>query len=120
MKFLPDKDLRPLLVSVLETNIGFEICLFEMLCMFQLEDLRFAVYNQPDTKKLACEGDEYLFDTATEAVDCFLRFRFERSLGYDHEVREEYNLTKLRRVEDLELEEMRKRRALRAQKNDAS
>ena len=80
-----DEELKPIMVSLLETLIGFEIGLFDMLCMYQLEDGRFAVYNQTDTYKPLAEGDEYLFEKAPDAVDLFLKFRHDRQLGFDHE-----------------------------------
>lgn len=81
-----DEELKPILVFLLETQIGFEIGMFDMLCMFQLEDMRYAVYNQPDSYKELYKGDEYLFEKAEDAVDLFLKFRRERQLGFDHEL----------------------------------
>jgi len=104
-KIYTDEELKPMLVCLLETHIGFEIGLFDVLCMFQMEDLRFAVYNQPDWEKaLFVDVEEYLFEKADDAVDLFLKLRRNRLLGFDHEygwhddLRPEYDLTKLKPV----------------------
>jgi hypothetical protein len=114
-----DEELKPIMVSLLETLIGFEIGLFDMLCMYQLEDGRFAVYNQTDCYKSLSEADEYLFEKAPDAVDLFLKLRHDRQLGFDHEggwvkqleedLRPEYDFSKLKPVS----EEIRQKHWLR-------
>jgi hypothetical protein len=107
-KSYTDEELKPMMVSLLETQIGFEIGMFDMLTMFQLEDGRYGVYNQPDCyKPLFQDVEEHLFEKAEDAVDLFLKFRCNRQLGFDHEcgwaddgdwLRPEYDLTKLKPV----------------------
>lgn len=81
----PDTELKQMMVELLETQIGFEINLFDCLSVMQMEDLRFAVYHQPDMTKTLYEGTETLFESAEEAVDLFLKIRYEGAWGFDHE-----------------------------------
>lgn len=107
-KSYTDEELKPMMVSLLETQIGFEIGMFDMLIMYQLEDGRYGVYNQPDPyKPLFVDVEEHLFEKAEDAVDLFLKFRRDRQLGFDHEggwaddgdwLRPEYDLEKLKLV----------------------
>lgn len=119
-KSYTDEELKPMMVSLLETQIGFEIGIFDMLIMYQLEDGRYGVYNQPDCHKtfLFEDMEEFLFDKAEDAVDLFLKLRRDRKLGFDHEcgwaddgdwLRPEYDLEKLKLVPP----EVRQRRLYR-------
>lgn len=76
------------LVILLESNVGYGINMFgDMLQLYQLEDLRFAVnrYNQdPESRKTKWVFEE-LFDDAREAVEFFEQKRREYELGFDIE-----------------------------------
>lgn len=72
--------MRDLIVHLLKARVGFDINLFEIISVGELEDHTFYVYDD-DT------GDEWIFDTAEEAVDYFLKLRDDKELGYDFEIR---------------------------------
>jgi hypothetical protein len=79
IKFMQEK-----IISLLKAGIGFDINLFEIISVGELEDHTFYVYDR-DT------GDEWIFDTAEEAVDYFLKLRSEKELGYDFEFEHAYS-----------------------------
>lgn len=70
--------MRDTIIQLLRSHIGFDINLFEIISVGELEDHTFYVYDD-DT------GEEWLFDTPEEAVDYFLNLRNSKSLGYDLE-----------------------------------
>lgn len=72
--------MRNLIVDLLKARVGFDINLFEIISVGELEDHTFYVYDD-DT------GDEWIFDTPEEAVDYFLKLRDDRELGYDYEIK---------------------------------
>jgi len=71
------------LINLLEDYIGFEVNLFDILWIYQLEDGRWAVCLKneipPDN------FDEYLFEDLEKSIDFFLSKREEMKLGYDFE-----------------------------------
>ena len=76
------------LMDLLEIEVGFEVNLFEMLLIHQLEDGRWRVNveNPQNSLNLFDENlDEYLFDKLEDAIDFFLEKREEMKLGYDFE-----------------------------------
>ena len=71
------------LIDLLKNEIGFEVNVFDMLSIHQLEDGRWRICVE---SKIAPDYfDEYLFDKLEEAVDSFLKRRDEMKLGYDYE-----------------------------------
>lgn len=72
--------MRELLISLLKSKVGFDINVFEIISVGELEDHTFYVFDD-DT------GDEWIFDTVEEAVDYFLRLRDEKEIGFDFEIR---------------------------------
>ena len=72
------------ILNLLKIEIGFEVNLFSMLWIHQLEngDWRVGIENDnppPD------HFDEYIFEKLEVAVDFFLEKRDEMNLGYDYE-----------------------------------
>ena len=72
--------MRDTIVKLLKARVGFDINLFEIISVGELEDHTFYVYDD-DT------ADEWVFDTAGEAVDYFLELRDNKELGYDYEIK---------------------------------
>jgi hypothetical protein len=76
------------LVNLLESNVGYQISLFGLLELYQLEDKRFAVNRyEHDTENQSKDKWIYeeLFDDAREAVEFFEQKRREYELGFDIE-----------------------------------
>jgi len=71
------------LIDLLNNEVGFEVNLFDMLCIYQLEDSRWVVALENDKSPL--DFDENIFNELEEAVDFFLDKRTEMKLGYDFE-----------------------------------
>ena len=76
------------LVVLLESNVGYGISMYsDLLQLYQLEDLRFAVNryeHNPESRKSKWVYEE-LFDDAREAVEFFEQKRREYELGFDIE-----------------------------------
>jgi hypothetical protein len=75
-----DLDARDVLciAELLERRVGYEVDLFKMLYVRELENGEFAVGTEE-------AKDELLFADATEAAKAFVKKRGERRLGFDHE-----------------------------------
>ncbi len=75
------------LVNILESKVGYQISLFGLLKIYQLEDMRFAVNHY----EYDAEGHQFnwvyeeLFEDAREAVEFFEQKRREYELGFDIE-----------------------------------
>lgn len=67
------------ITNLLKMRIGFDINIFEVVSVGELEDGSFYVYDD-DT------GNEYIFDIAEEATDYFLKLRDKKELGLDYEI----------------------------------
>lgn len=89
------------ILTLLELGCGFEVDLFALLCIHQLEDGRYRIFNSDiggevlDNPYQVCddgweydertdESEEIYTDLAT-AVERFLQLREARQLGYDFE-----------------------------------
>ena len=89
------------IVALLELNCGFEIDLFAMLSIHQLEDGRYRIFNSDidgdilDNPFQVCDDSwayderrdesEEIYNDLTTAVERFLQLREARVLGYDFE-----------------------------------
>ena len=76
------------LVILLESNVGYQVSMFsDLLQLYQLEDLRFAVnrYEYDAESRKSKWVYEELFDVAREAVEFFEQKRREYELGFDIE-----------------------------------
>ena len=83
-----DEKVIDALVILLESNVGYGISLFaDLLKLYQLEDLRFAVNRyEHDTESHKSKWVyEELFNDAREAVEFFEQKRREYELGFDIE-----------------------------------
>lgn len=94
-------NIRNAVIKLLETDVGFEIDLFAMLNIHQLEDGRWRIFNNDigddkyptpyDTEDDSFGYDEdddsceEIYEDLETAVDRFLELREERRLGYDFE-----------------------------------
>jgi hypothetical protein len=72
------EQMRDAIIKLLQSGVGFDINIFEIISIGELEDHTFYVYDD-DT------GDEWIFDTSEEATDYFISLRNTKSLGYDYE-----------------------------------
>jgi hypothetical protein len=75
-----DDDRRDVIyiTQLLERRIGYEIDLFAMLYVRELENGKFAVGTE-------VREDERLFSDPREAAELFVKKRRERQLGFDFE-----------------------------------
>ena len=76
------------MVTLLESNVGYGIELFQMLSIYQLEDLTFAVNYEKYVESTANLEHQYerIFTSAREAVAFFCEEREKHRLGFDYEV----------------------------------
>ena len=82
-----DEVLKPVLIFLLETHVGVKIQFFDALCIFQLEDGRYAVYEQPSWTSPLNDGKEHIFGDAEYAVNFFLKLRHQRKIGRDYQTK---------------------------------
>jgi len=83
-----DEKVVEALVTLLESNVGYSISLFESLQLHQLEDMKFAVnrYEHNPAKPGKVKWIyEKLFEDAREAVEFFEQERRKYELGFDIE-----------------------------------
>jgi hypothetical protein len=80
-----DSELRSIIIALLKKNIGFGVEICGLLSIDGLEDGRYRILDQRDPEKSIDEGEEMIFKSLKSAVDCFLRIRDERKLGFDYE-----------------------------------
>jgi hypothetical protein len=75
----PNEKIIDALVTLLESNVGYEITFFgRMLSIYQHEDGRFVVNGDKILQ-------EEVFDNAHEAVEFFEQKRREHEIGFDIE-----------------------------------
>lgn len=80
-----DPELRSIIIALLRKNIGFAVEIYGVLSVGTMEDGRYSIFDQRDFDKNLEDGDELIFKDVKNAVDCFLRIRDERQLGFDFE-----------------------------------
>ncbi|MEK7724415.1 MAG: hypothetical protein AAB336_08725 [Acidobacteriota bacterium] len=86
--FHNDEKISQAIISLLESNIGYSVDLYQTLVIRQLDDLTFAVSHE----KYIAETRKYVFDyekifmDAKEATEFFLQKRVEYELGSDFEM----------------------------------
>jgi len=77
------------ILAVLELGCGFEVNLFAMLDIHQLEDGRYRIMNtdvhEEDGYAYDVDDGEEIYENLNEAVERFLQLRKSRRLGYDFE-----------------------------------
>ena len=76
---LKEMEMKSQILNLLNSDIGFGINIFGILCIRGLENGKFAV---------SCDlGEEWeeVLDTSEEAVEFFLKVRKEKKLGTDFE-----------------------------------
>lgn len=74
------------LAILLSSGMGFQIHICGSLGVWQLEDGRFAVFDQRDESKKLHEGKRIVFGKAMWAINWFMKVRSERKLGFDYEI----------------------------------
>lgn len=80
-----DPELRSIIIALLRKNMGFAVEMYGVLSIGNMEDGRYSILDQRDFDKSIEDGDEMIFNDVKKAVDCFLRIRDERQLGFDFE-----------------------------------
>jgi hypothetical protein len=87
MKIALDEKVMEAMVTILESNVGYQISLVsDLLQLYQLHDLRFAVNRyeyDPENPSKSKWIYEELFDNARDAVEFFEQKRREYELGDD-------------------------------------
>jgi hypothetical protein len=74
---LSPEEIKSHICALLSSGVGFNIELFGMLSIDELEDGRYRIFS---------EIEEFISEDVSVAVDKFLDERQKRELGYDREI----------------------------------
>tara|TARA_Y100000034_G_scaffold136330_1_gene212227 strand:+ start:1294 stop:1554 length:261 start_codon:yes stop_codon:yes gene_type:complete len=80
--------MRDSILAILNSGTGLALEFADLIYIGQLEDLRFNVIIQPNGLLPLCEGEEFIYEDAEEAVDHFMKLRADHGLGFDYETGE--------------------------------